>query len=84
MTPLDPLLMNAFNTVNLAGAAILTSTSFAYELGIPQEQWIYALGGAGTRDSDNCECLTTLHVECPLTGLLYSLGATKLPLQSIN
>ncbi|KIV98245.1 hypothetical protein PV10_01912 [Exophiala mesophila] len=48
-----PLLMNAFNTVNLAGAAILTSTSFAYELGIPQEQWIYTLGGAGTRDNDN-------------------------------
>ncbi|KAK5045901.1 hypothetical protein LTR84_008687 [Exophiala bonariae] len=47
-----PLLMNAFNTVNLAGAVILTSKSYAQELGIPPAKWIYALGGAGTRDSD--------------------------------
>ncbi|KAJ9608246.1 hypothetical protein H2200_007234 [Cladophialophora chaetospira] len=48
-----PLLMNAFNTINLAGACILTSVSFAQELGIPQRKWIYALGGAGTQDSNN-------------------------------
>ncbi|KAI4765860.1 hypothetical protein E4T52_02775 [Aureobasidium sp. EXF-3400] len=48
-----PLLMNAFNTVNLAGAVILTSVSYAHELGIPQDRWIYVLGGAGTQDSDN-------------------------------
>jgi len=47
--------MNAFNTVNLAGAVILTSKSYAEELGIPPAKWIYALGGAGTRDSDACE-----------------------------
>ncbi|KAF2840135.1 hypothetical protein M501DRAFT_952176 [Patellaria atrata CBS 101060] len=47
------LLMNAFNTVNLAAACILTSTQYAEELGIPKSQWIYLLGGAGTRDSDN-------------------------------
>ncbi|KAK4948152.1 hypothetical protein LTR10_013206 [Elasticomyces elasticus] len=46
-----PLLMNAFNTVNLAAACILTSTSFADELGIPKEKWIYVLGGAGTQDA---------------------------------
>ncbi|KAK6504597.1 hypothetical protein TWF481_006536 [Arthrobotrys musiformis] len=46
-----PLLMNAFNNVNLAGAVILTSTEFAEELGVPKSKWIYALGGAGTQDS---------------------------------
>lgn len=50
----DPLLMNAFNTVNLAGACILTSTTYAEELGIPKTKWIYALGGAGTQDSSDC------------------------------
>jgi len=48
----DPLLMNAFNTVNLASAIILTSTTFAQSLGIPASQWIYPLGGAGTQDAD--------------------------------
>ncbi|KAJ9629407.1 hypothetical protein H2203_001780 [Taxawa tesnikishii (nom. ined.)] len=48
-----PLLMNAFNTVNLAAACILTTTDYARELGIPENRWIYPLGGAGTRDSDN-------------------------------
>ncbi|OBT65909.1 hypothetical protein VE03_05447 [Pseudogymnoascus sp. 23342-1-I1] len=47
-----PLLMNAFNNVNLAGAVILTSTDYATELGIPKSQWVYPLGGAGTKDSD--------------------------------
>ena len=51
----DPLLMNAFNTVNLAGACILTSTTFAKELGIPESRWVYPLGGAGTRDSYDCQ-----------------------------
>lgn len=53
----DPLLMNAFNTVNLAAACILTSTEYARELGIPESKWIYALGGAGTRDSNDCKKL---------------------------
>lgn len=52
----DPLLMNAFNNVNLAGAIILTNTDYATELGIPKSQWVYPLGGAGTKDSDKCEC----------------------------
>jgi acetyl-CoA acetyltransferase len=46
-----PLLMNAFNTVNLSAAVILTTTSTATSLGIPPEKWIYPLGGAGTSDT---------------------------------
>lgn len=48
--------MNAFNNINLAGACLLTSTEFAKELGIPESQWIYPLGGAGTQDSEKCKC----------------------------
>lgn len=48
-----PLLMNAFNNVNLAAACILTSTDHARELGIPTSQWVYVRGGAGTSDSDD-------------------------------
>ncbi|KAL2415585.1 hypothetical protein ABEF95_014121 [Exophiala dermatitidis] len=48
-----PLLLNAFNTINLAGACILTSAEYAEELGVPKTKWIYALGGAGTQDSDH-------------------------------
>lgn len=32
---------------------ILTSVSYARELGIAEDRWIYVLGGAGTQDSDN-------------------------------
>ena len=46
--------MNAFNTINLAGAVILTSTDFATQLGVPQHRWIYPLAGAGTQDSADC------------------------------
>ena len=48
-----PLLMNAFNNVNLAASCILTSTEYARELGIPQSRWIYVRGGAGTSDSSD-------------------------------
>jgi hypothetical protein len=51
LTTQDPLLMNAFNTVNLASAVLLTSTTTAKSLGIPSSKWIYPLGGAGTQDS---------------------------------
>jgi hypothetical protein len=51
----DPLLMNAFNTVNLASACILTSTEYATQLGIPKDRWIYPLGGAGFNERENCE-----------------------------
>jgi acetyl-CoA acetyltransferase len=45
--------MNAFNTVNLASALLLTSTTTARSLGIPTSKWIYPLSGAGTKDSDD-------------------------------
>jgi hypothetical protein len=51
---IDPLLMNAFNTVNLSASCVLTSTDYARKLGIPEERWIYPLGGAGTNDSEDC------------------------------
>ncbi|KAE8372227.1 hypothetical protein BDV26DRAFT_286128 [Aspergillus bertholletiae] len=48
-----PLLMNAFNSVNLAAACIVTSTEYAAELGVPRSKWIYPLGGAGATDSED-------------------------------
>ena len=50
----DPLLMNAFNNINLAGSCLLASTEYAKELGIPESRWVYPLGGAGTEDSEQC------------------------------
>jgi hypothetical protein len=50
----DPLLMNAFNTVNLSSACILTTTEFAKQLEIPKDKWIYPLGGAGFKERDYC------------------------------
>lgn len=47
--------MNAFNAINISAACILTSTDYARQLGIPESRWIYPLGGAGTRDSYDCE-----------------------------
>lgn len=47
---LDPLLMNAFNTVNLAAAVLLTSAENARELGVPEDKWVYPLGGAGRKE----------------------------------
>jgi hypothetical protein len=55
----DPLLMNAFNNVNLAGSCILTSAEYAKELGVPESRWIYPLGGAGTQDAANCMFTST-------------------------
>lgn len=45
--------MNAFNTVNLAAAVILTSVHTAKELGVPEEKWVYPLGGAGREETRN-------------------------------
>ena len=46
--------MNAFNAVNMAAACLLTSTEHATKLGIPEDKWIYVLGGAGTEESKKC------------------------------
>lgn len=51
---IDPLLMNAFNNVNMAASCIVTSVEFARELGISEEKWIYPLGGAGMREREDC------------------------------
>ena len=66
--------MNAFNTINLAGAVILTSTEHARELGIPESKWIYALGGAGTRDSNDCMWHTEIRRGSMLTFWLLQFG----------
>lgn len=50
----DPLLMNAFNNVNMAAVAIVTSVAMAKKLKVPKSRFIYCLGGAGTSDSDDC------------------------------
>lgn len=51
---LDPLLMNAMPFVDLAAACIVTSTEYAEKIGIPKSKWIYPLGGAWARDSEDC------------------------------
>jgi hypothetical protein len=55
---IDPLLMNAFNNVNLAAACVLTSVEFARELGVEDGRWVYPLGGAGTRDCERCKYIS--------------------------
>lgn len=76
LTEIDPLLMNAFNTVNLAAACIITSVEHAEKLGIPQSKWVYLLGGAGTNESEDCEIAVKLSVSKLLT--LSSLEAFNL------
>ncbi|KAK2820045.1 hypothetical protein FQN49_007777 [Arthroderma sp. PD_2] len=76
-----PLLMNAFNTVNLAAACILTTTDTARRLGVPEDQWIYPLGGAGTEDSNYFWERPNFH-SCPsisrsLDAALQSSGLRK-------
>ncbi|RAQ49339.1 thiolase [Aspergillus flavus] len=49
---IDPLLMNACNSVNLAAACIVTTAEYAAELRVPRSKLIYPLGGAGVTDSE--------------------------------
>ncbi|KAF9886170.1 hypothetical protein FE257_011995 [Aspergillus nanangensis] len=49
---INPLLMNAFNDVNISGACILTSTSYAERVGIPKDKWIYPLGAGRGEDAE--------------------------------
>lgn len=64
--------MNAFNTVNLAAACILTSVEHAETLGIPKENWVYVLGGAGTGESSNCKSLLPKPLVCKLISPTYT------------
>lgn len=63
------MLMNAFNNVNLAAACIVTSAGFARELGVAEDNWVYPLGGAGTRDSYDCKCCASNHILSPAPSL---------------
>lgn len=83
LTEVDTLLMNALNTINLAGACILTSTEYARELGIPSDRWIYPLGGAGTRDSSDCKhWISALCNGMLILRLCDSLGAPRVLVES--
>ena len=76
-----PLLMNAFNTINLAGAVILTSTDFAKQLNVPIHKWIYPLGGAGTQDSSDFWLRPNFHsspsISRSIDASLQACGLTK-------
>jgi hypothetical protein len=50
--------MNAFNTVNLAAACIVTSAGHARSLQIPESNWIYPLSGAGSAEDPDCKSPT--------------------------
>jgi hypothetical protein len=73
MQLIDPLLMNAFNAVNIAGACIVTTVEFAGQLQIPEDKWIYLLGGAGTRDSYSCKFDDIYKIHSHI----FSLGETQ-------
>lgn len=49
--------MNAFNTVDLAAAVLVTSVETARKLGVPETKWVYPLGGAGKKEKERCESL---------------------------
>ncbi|KAJ5805350.1 hypothetical protein N7474_011237 [Penicillium riverlandense] len=69
-----PLLMNAFNTVNLAAACVLTTTEYAQQLQIPKDKWIYPLSGAGYKDSDFWLSITEPAKPITVLGGLTSFG----------
>lgn len=76
--------MNAFNTVNMAAACLLTSTEHAKKLGIPEDRWIYVLGGAGTEESKKCTIRYPPGWSMATAYVISSLGTTELPLQCSN
>lgn len=47
--------MNAFNTVNLAAACIVTSAAQAKSLGVPEAKWVYPLSGAESAVDPDCQ-----------------------------
>uniref|UniRef100_A0A0B7K6R0 Thiolase N-terminal domain-containing protein n=1 Tax=Bionectria ochroleuca TaxID=29856 RepID=A0A0B7K6R0_BIOOC len=75
------LLMNAFNAVNLAAACLITSVEQAEKLGIPEEKWVYILGGAGTHEREHFWERSNFHsspaMEQALDAALEVSGVTK-------
>ncbi|KAF3394611.1 hypothetical protein F1880_004981 [Penicillium rolfsii] len=65
-----PLLMNAFNTVNMSAACIITSLQHARKLGVPESQLIYPLGGAGTHDYEHFWERSSFHSSRSLSSCL--------------
>lgn len=45
--------MNAFNTVNLAAAVILTSVENARKLGVPETKWVHPVGAARRKEKES-------------------------------
>ncbi|RKK80449.1 hypothetical protein BFJ69_g4255 [Fusarium oxysporum] len=78
---LDPLLMNAFNGVNLAAACIITSAEYATKLGVPQDRWVYITGGAGSNDSshfwERANYVSSPAIEYSIDKALESAALTK-------
>lgn len=48
-----PKLMNALLSVDQAAAVLVTSVERARALGIPEERWVFPLGGAGATEPDD-------------------------------
>uniref|UniRef100_A0A8H7N836 Thiolase-like protein type 1 additional C-terminal domain-containing protein n=1 Tax=Bionectria ochroleuca TaxID=29856 RepID=A0A8H7N836_BIOOC len=75
------LLMNAFNAVNLAAACLITSVEQAEKLGIPEEKWVYILGGAATHEREHFWERSNFHsspaMEQALDAALEVSGVTK-------
>lgn len=75
-----PLLMNAFNNVDLAAAVVVTSVGTAKRLGVPKEKWVYVLGAAGTSDSNEFWLRSSFNrspaLEHALDGALSTAGLT--------
>ncbi|ODM14601.1 hypothetical protein SI65_09946 [Aspergillus cristatus] len=80
-----PLLMNAFNIVNLAAACVLTSVEYARELGIPENKWIYPRAGAGYRDADHFWNRPNFHTSPAISKSLdHSLASSGLTANDID
>ncbi|KAH7123788.1 acetyl-CoA acetyltransferase-like protein [Dendryphion nanum] len=80
-----PLLMNAFNTVNLASAVILTTTSHAETLGIPRSKWIYPLTGTGTSSPSSFLTRSTFSTSPALTlTLRAALSTSATPVSALS
>lgn len=77
--------MNAFNTVNLASAILLTSVSHALTLSIPPSRWIYPLGGAGTSDADTFWTRPNYHTSPSISRSLdAALSITKTSVSDLD